>query len=384
MNEKKIRRAKFMFLREKPFWSGILGVPVVVLPPPYEVEGEEIQAACTDGEQIYVNGKYLNEATPQELMIDFAHEYLHILLHHLGNSRMQIAQNEFQWQIANMAADYAVNSIIKEEFNRLNLGMLYDSRFDGMTFEQIYKELLKEMQGISLSEEESKRLESHKTWKHKKAETMNQILKQSLLRAYLQGTLPKGLHQEVEDMLYPPFPISEIISSFVLEQSYSQPDFKRINKRRYPPVLMPPIRYRSKLHIGVAIDTSGSIDKELLSEFKAGMKFLFSYFRGELEILLLQCDARLYEKRIIHEPEELDSIKWQGGGGTDFRPVFNEMEHHPELRGLIYITDTFGTPPNKSPDIPVVWLVPERYRNSHRKLPFGRMIFYEGGKGRSA
>ena len=373
-----------MFLREKPFWSSILGIPVVVLPPPYEVEGEEIQAACTDGKQIYVNGEYLDKVTPQELMIDLAHEYLHVLLHHLGDSRMRIAQNESQWQLAYMAADYAVNGIIKEEFNRLNVGMLYDPRFDGMTFEQIYKELLKEAQGMSLSEEVSKRLESHKVWKHKKAEAMNQILKQSLLRAYLQGNLPKGLYREVEDMLHPPLPISEIISSFVLEQSYSQPDFKRINKRRYPPVLMPPIRYRSKLHIGVAIDTSGSIDKELLSEFKAGMKFLFSCFRGELEILFLQCDARLYEKRIIHEPEELDDIKWQGGGGTDFRPVFSEIEQHPELRGLIYITDTFGTPPNKSPDIPVVWLVPERYRNSHRKLPFGRMIFYEGGKGRSA
>ena len=380
-----------MFLREKPFWSGILGIPVVPLPPPYELEGEKIEAACTDGERIYINEEYLNESSPQELVIDLAHEYLHLLLHHLGDSRMRIARNNVEWQIANMAADYAVNSIIKEEFNRLRLGMLYDQRFDGMTFEQIYRELLKEMRGmttipeLSLSEEAKKRLESHKVWKHsKKDNVMSQVLRQSLLRAYMQGNLPKGLRREVHDLLYPPLPISEIISSFVLEQSFSQPDFKRINKRRYPPILMPPIRNRNKLHIGVAIDTSGSIDEELLSEFKSGMKFLFSCFRGELEVLLLQCDARLYEKHVIREPEELDRIKWQGGGGTDFRPVFKEMENHPELRGLIYITDTFGTPPNKSPNFPVVWLVPKKLRRYHRKLPFGKIVFYDGSRGRSA
>lgn len=405
MNEnhlKKIRRAKFMFLQKKPFWSGILTIPCEV--------SDETEVAATDGKRIILNGKYLSKVTPNDLVLDLAHEYLHILLGHVADSRFKIATNDVEWQIANMAADYVVNAIIKEEFMRIQPTMLYNEKFVSKTFEQVYKELMKKFRGsigqsVSRSgtpqsqnsrkrnkdgtgdidnDETQKRLQGHKIWKSVKGEnSLQQRLKQSLLRSYLQGNLPAGLRREVIDMLHPPLPISEIISSFVLERSYSKRNWKRLNKRRYPPIIYPQIKGRCRLQICAAIDTSGSIDTELLSEFKAGMQFLFSYFREDLNVLLIQCDAKVQAKHWIRSPEDLNNIEWKGGGGTDFRPVFREIEKYPELRGLIYITDTFGTPPSKPPLYPVVWLVPESLRDSHRKLPFGRTVFYEGGKGRS-
>jgi len=47
-----------------------------------------------------------------------------------------------------------------------------------------------------------------------------------------------------------------------------------------------------------------------------------------------------------------------GGGGTDFRPVFEWLDHHqyrPDL--LVYFTDAEGRFPAKEPDFPVIWLI---------------------------
>ncbi|WAE39559.1 MAG: hypothetical protein FHOMOCKG_00031 [Methanophagales virus GBV302] len=410
MNEnrlKKIRRAKFMFLQKKPFWSGVLTVPVEI---GKEFKGVPIEVAATDGKTFYLNEDYLDRISPSDLTFDLAHEYLHILLSHIWDLRLRIATNDVEWEIANMAADYVTNAIIKEEFGYLPSSFLFDEKYTSKTFEQVYRELMKNFQGIGeqsqcgqsasggqsepksgQGEENSrgkntegkKRLQGHKIWKHSKEnDALGRTIRQSLLRSFMQGTLPASLKREVLNILHPPLPISEIISSFVLERSYSKRNWKRLHKRRYPPLLYPQIKGRNRLQICVAIDTSGSIDTELLSEFKAGMQFLFSYFKGDLNVLLLQCDAKVQVKHWIHSPEELDEIEWKGGGGTDFRPVFKEIEKYPELRGLIYITDTYGTSPNSVPNFPVIWLVPDSLRDRHQKLPFGRVVFYDGGRGR--
>ena len=48
----------------------------------------------------------------------------------------------------------------------------------------------------------------------------------------------------------------------------------------------------------------------------------------------------------------------EGGGGTDFRPVFDWVEHEnrsPNM--LVYFTDAEGDFPKLPPNYPVIWLV---------------------------
>jgi predicted metal-dependent peptidase len=59
-----------------------------------------------------------------------------------------------------------------------------------------------------------------------------------------------------------------------------------------------------------------------------------------------------------------------GGGGTDFRPLFDwiEREHlSPDL--LIYFTDAEGQFPAREPSFPVAWLV-----KGKAPTPFGIRI----------
>ena len=79
---------------------------------------------------------------------------------------------------------------------------------------------------------------------------------------------------------------------------------------------------------------------------------------------MIWCDAKVQRVDELDEPEDLEELRADinrqggapGGGGTDFRPVFEEIEKRgiqPDM--LVYLTDTYGSFPTQEPDYPVIW-----------------------------
>lgn len=113
----------------------------------------------------------------------------------------------------------------------------------------------------------------------------------------------------------------------------------------------------------IAIDTSGSCDKETVSRFLAETWKLLSnqenFFR-KMNVYFLQCDCVIQDVTRIQSREDwLDYAKKvviQGRGGTDFTPVFNYVEKLRQtrqlkrLRALLYFTDGDGFYPTQPPD----------------------------------
>ncbi len=67
--------------------------------------------------------------------------------------------------------------------------------------------------------------------------------------------------------------------------------------------------------------------------------------------------------------ENLD-YEVSGGGGTDFRPVFEYIDqqiNYPTL--LLYFTDGMGTFPEAEPSYDVMWVMPEE-----KEVPFGEVM----------
>ena len=82
-------------------------------------------------------------------------------------------------------------------------------------------------------------------------------------------------------------------------------------------------------------------------------------FFAHAAVHIIQCDAKIQKDDKLSSPEEFDrylkKVEISGGGGTDFRPVFDYVEElqkkggmH-ELCGLLYFTDGLGTFPSKMP-----------------------------------
>jgi predicted metal-dependent peptidase len=98
-----------------------------------------------------------------------------------------------------------------------------------------------------------------------------------------------------------------------------------------------------------AIDTSGSIDDQMLELIDAELRLLSRSYA----ITVVECDAVI---RRVYRYRGLKSVL--GRGGTDFRPPLQSSflrKHQPDI--LIYFTDGAGPAPDDPPRTPVIWCI---------------------------
>ena len=130
------------------------------------------------------------------------------------------------------------------------------------------------------------------------------------------------------------------------------------------PLIEPPeVKEGHKLsQLVIAIDTSGSCDRETVRNFLNETYGILSdrenFFR-KMEVYLLQCDCMIQSAVVIHSQEEWKNysreITVAGRGGTDFTPVFRYVEDQRslgklrQLKALLYFTDGDGCYPREKP-----------------------------------
>ena len=129
--------------------------------------------------------------------------------------------------------------------------------------------------------------------------------------------------------------------------------------------LIEPLEYRDQKRVRefvVAIDTSRSVWGDAVKRFaRATFDILKSTesFSHDVHLRIMQCDTAVRAEDVIRSELEFDAwiarVKLHGGGGTDFRPVFDRIDELVEdgefqdLGGLVYFTDGQGTYPDWVP-----------------------------------
>jgi len=120
--------------------------------------------------------------------------------------------------------------------------------------------------------------------------------------------------------------------------------------------------------IAFAIDTSGSMSESDLKQAIAELEDIRKQFNAQ--VYFLDCDAGVYQSRWISPYEPLPSL--QGGGGTDFAPVFKHLiENRIQPDYCVMFTDgygNFGDDPTQKFD--VLWVI----TNQQVIPPFGDTI----------
>jgi len=127
--------------------------------------------------------------------------------------------------------------------------------------------------------------------------------------------------------------------------------------------------------IVVALDVSGSCHGETCKRF---LKELLGILRDisagapRFHVCLLLCDTEIQKEVLLETTEQVESLfadfTVTGFGGTDFRPVFDRVAKLreegvlPRVRGLLYLTDGWGTYPATPTDYPTAFLIPAEDR----------------------
>ena len=136
----------------------------------------------------------------------------------------------------------------------------------------------------------------------------------------------------------------------------------------------------------VAIDTSGSTMKGLVMRFlEEAFDVLRTANPGKgSELHIIQCDDMVRRDDVVRSEGDIrrlmEDFKLEGGGKTDFRPVFDHVDSLREqgylkgLKGLLFFTDGFGTYPTHRPDYETAFVICEEVPAEHPIPPWAMRI----------
>ena len=204
----------------------------------------------------------------------------------------------------------------------------------------------------------------------------DEAIHQANTLAKAQGHAPGQLQEQIESMHHTQTPWEVLLRRFMLDAAqtdytWSRPNYRCIDSGLYLPALHAP----AVLDLVFAIDTSGSLDLDDLGRMWAEIRTI-AVELGPKALTVIQCDAEVQAVN-TYDPADLPAqIEVQGRGGTDFRPVFAELEQHPTPACLIYLTDLECDDYPAPPAYPVLWAVTDDPDPS-RNPPFGERIDIE-------
>lgn len=198
-----------------------------------------------------------------------------------------------------------------------------------------------------------------------------------------RGTVPGGLARWAEEVLGPPrIPWQQKLAKVCRAAVAFRPGagdyrYDRPSRRQsafgygsgspvFPALRMP------VPHVGVLVDTSGSMGDE---ELKIGLEETKGILLAVgADIHFYACDAALHSAQRVRNINEVRKLM-KGGGGTDMRPAFDHIIRQPRKpEVLVVVTDgQIGDPGPQLPGIKVIWLVVGHHRNP-RPATWGEII----------
>jgi predicted metal-dependent peptidase len=135
-------------------------------------------------------------------------------------------------------------------------------------------------------------------------------------------------------------------------------------------LIVPALRSYQLGKVVVAIDSSGSISLKALQAFASEVAKMATLVE---DITIIVADAQIQQVVKTRDvPDFIKELKILGRGGTDHRPVFEEIQKQrmePEL--FIGLTDGDTYYPEKKPNYPVMWCLTEERTDT----PWGKRVF---------
>lgn len=352
------QRARAWFISSYPL-LGSLAASFKILEDPKLCQNLEISVAAVDMElkEIYINPAA--GLSDDECRFVVAHELLHVGLRH---DTRRAGRDPFLW---NVACDFVINGWLVEM--RLGdlpaVGGLYDPELKGESAESIYDMIttdlrrirkLATLRGTGACDILEPR--DRDCWGRSGGTDLDAFYRRCLTQGleYHQtegrGLLPQGLIEEIRALAQPPIPWDVELARWFdghfqpLEKTrtYARPSRRQSSTPDIPrPRHAPLWEAEEDRTFGVVLDTSGSMDRNLLAR-ALGAITSYSLSRDVGQIRLIFCDAAAYDEGYV-KPEALgEQVKVKGRGGTVLQPGINLLERaedFPKEGPILIITD---------------------------------------------
>jgi predicted metal-dependent peptidase len=234
---------------------------------------------------------------------------------------------------------------------------------------EYYHDFLKQIQknggnGKGKGQGEGSTIDVHGTWgegEELDSEYVTEKVKQAINKAVEAcggreaGNIPANILQAIEKLNYRPKNWRGDIRRFVARASEVITEASRkIRNRRYG-ILYAGNKTFPQLHLGVGVDSSGSVHDEALNQCFAEIGQIHSL---GIKVTVIVCDTKVNE---VFEYDPKKPIKITGRGGTAMTPLFDKAAEL-DIDGLIMVTDGEWCDTVKKPKFPVLFALYEGCR----------------------
>ncbi len=402
-----IESLKRKMLIKYPFFGSVLANV-------YYKEAKDLDTAATDGETIFYNPDFLNTLSVDGQLFVLAHEVCHVAFNHILRSE---GKDQELW---NIATDGVINQLLQKDGlkiieNAINIP-------DGLSLdaEELYDKLLQERKknpgqngksnnSTNGDSSNSKDVghDTHSMWdkavkKHnseasndpsKVEEKQKELADMGENKAFeknkeekkkMLDDLKKELSEEAAKEATKPFKGSGSYSNgalrtvsnigrsgqiidwrYVLREAIKYDvDWSYENATIEEGVVTPHLEELPKPETEVVLDTSGSVDENLLRNFLRECKNILQH-----SALKVGCfDTKFYGFTDIRTESDIDNMDFPGGGGTDFNTAVNAFSGRVENK--IIFTDGISSAPQKELD--AIWLI----YGGYQLAPKGGTVIY--------
>ena len=345
---------------------------------------ESILTAETDGKRVFESPKFINSLTDDEKVSVFSHEIMHCAFDHIMRSK------DKDLECWNMATDAVINQMLKDAGLPIPKGGIEMPEAKGKSAEEVYDMLKQNKESLEHNNQQEENQESiftknqgnHYIWIEavKKAEEeqmknqgqqaeANQINNPNIEKDFTKANIDlkqqigeqvrKVLQEHKEmyasqsttlgdgDIGHAPSVVSwKKILKIELEKEEDCWSYRRANEDNDFQARIGTFDEVNKPIIEVMLDTSGSIDKEMLINFLLQVKNLAKHSK-----LFVGCfDTRFYGFTEIKKSKDIDSFKIKGRGGTSFDAALASFSKDNKVNKIVFTDgrdDVSETPSNQ-------------------------------------
>ncbi len=317
--------------------------------------------------ELHINPKFFETLTIDQRVAVLKHECEHILRGHIerskelapeiyNNEKKELADHfisQMKHRTINIAADCAINYGLPN----LPEGGAYPKTFDlknGETLEWYLHHLKDNDKAKDFME-----IEGHELWGESESdkELLKEKIRQAINKAAENARSAGQLTSDQELLVANLNKVTEInwqaqLKRFVARSVMTKVDTSKKRRNRRYGVMYPGIVKEDELHIGVAIDTSGSVSDEALRQFMVEIGFIAKYAK----VTVVEADSTI-KNTYVFDPKK--TYKVSGRGGTAYQPAFDFFNKTKGIDGILYFgdMDCFDHENIKKPKYPVLWCI---------------------------
>lgn len=367
---RRLAKAKTSLVLEHPF------IGTIALNTPFVLD-TRVATAATNGKVVLFNPAFISPLPDEQLKFLVAHECFHPMLEH--NFRRG-ERDQSRW---NKAADYVINQLLVDDGvgQFIPGGCLNKSLYDagGGTTDGIYN-LLPDDQGDGngggggggdggTEYDDCLDAEGSPAEQAQAAAEMKVQVAQAAQAAKMMGKMSANMQRLVDGVLQPKVSWVDVLWRFFQKARTDQRTYARPSRIFAAQGLyLPSITGEVMGEVLFAVDCSGSITPQQISQAAAEITKVFEYFRPtKLHVVYFDSEVAHAE---VYVPGDTLNIRPHGGGGTAFSPVFRYAEQHGiEPVACVFLTDLYCSDFGPEPDYPVLWV-----SDGADKAPFGEVI----------